>query len=189
MPFFVRWFNLSGDRIVFNVCGKTILQIWLPIVFCCYFKNMIIVETLHLQFGLSFNSVLTIRDINVIKTIEQKPQERLLYCTSMEGRESFPSVPWTVWRAVKSSTGVKESWESPLVCLEKNCGRSWGAEQNLSFSFIEQWWEQTKQTKLIISNNKFQCLFDDLWLLPDFIVLKIHNVTSSAMRDRPSLET
>lgn len=60
---------------------------------------MFIVEFLHLQLGLSFNSVLTIKDINVIKTIEQKPQEKLLYCASMERKESFLSVPWDLLKS------------------------------------------------------------------------------------------
>lgn len=47
------------------------------------------------------------------------------------------------------------------------------ANQNLSFSSTERWWEQTDLTKLIISNNKLQSLTDDLRLLPALIVLDV----------------
>lgn len=51
---------------------------------------MFIVGFLHLQLGLSFNSVLTIKDINVIKTIEQKPpRDAFILCQYGEKRE-FP---------------------------------------------------------------------------------------------------
>lgn len=47
------------------------------------------------------------------------------------------------------------------------------ANQNLSFSAAERWWEQTDLTKLIISNNKLQSLTDDLRLLPALTVLDV----------------
>lgn len=47
------------------------------------------------------------------------------------------------------------------------------ANQNLSFSTTERWWEQTDLTKLIISNNKLQSLTDDLRLLPALTVLDV----------------
>lgn len=47
------------------------------------------------------------------------------------------------------------------------------ANQNLSFSATERWWEQTDLTKLIISNNKLQSLTDDLRLLPALAVLDV----------------
>lgn len=47
------------------------------------------------------------------------------------------------------------------------------ANQNLSFSSTERWWEQTDLTKLIISSNKLQSLSDDLRLLPALTVLDV----------------
>ncbi|ELK06252.1 Leucine-rich repeat-containing protein 40 [Pteropus alecto] len=66
------------------------------------------------------------------------------------------------------------------------------ANQNLSFSATERWWEQTDLTKLIISNNKLQSLTDDLRLLPALTVLDIHDnqLTSlpSAIRELENLQ-
>ncbi|KAM4806260.1 leucine-rich repeat-containing protein 40 isoform X2 [Urocitellus parryii] len=66
------------------------------------------------------------------------------------------------------------------------------ANQNLSFSSAERWWEQTDLTKLIISNNKLQSLTDDLRLLPALTVLDIHDnqLTSlpSALRELENLQ-
>ena len=47
------------------------------------------------------------------------------------------------------------------------------ANQNLSFSSTERWWDQTDLTKLIISSNKLQSLSDDLRLLPALTVLDV----------------
>ncbi|KAK7812320.1 hypothetical protein U0070_024590 [Myodes glareolus] len=66
------------------------------------------------------------------------------------------------------------------------------ANQNLSFSSTERWWEQTDLTKLIISSNKLQSLSDDLRLLPALTVLDIHDnqLTSlpSAIRELDNLQ-
>lgn len=47
------------------------------------------------------------------------------------------------------------------------------ANQNLSFSAAERWWEQTDLTKLILSSNQLQSLTDDLRLLPALTVLDV----------------
>ncbi|GAB1288273.1 Leucine-rich repeat-containing protein 40 [Apodemus speciosus] len=66
------------------------------------------------------------------------------------------------------------------------------ANQNLSFSSTERWWEQTDLTKLIISSNKLQSLSDDLRLLPALTILDIHDnqLTSlpSAIRELNNLQ-
>ncbi|KFO23227.1 leucine-rich repeat-containing protein 40 isoform X1 [Fukomys damarensis] len=49
------------------------------------------------------------------------------------------------------------------------------ANQNLSFSAADRWWEQTDLTKLILSNNKLQTLSEDLRFLPALTVLDIHD--------------
>lgn len=47
------------------------------------------------------------------------------------------------------------------------------ANQNLSFSAADRWWEQTDLTKLVLSNNHLRSLSDDLRLLPALTVLDV----------------
>lgn len=47
------------------------------------------------------------------------------------------------------------------------------AQQNLSFSAAERWWEQTDLTKLLLSSNKLQTISEDIKLLPALVVLDV----------------
>lgn len=47
------------------------------------------------------------------------------------------------------------------------------AQQNLSFSAAERWWEQTDLTKLLLSSNKLETISEDIKLLPALVVLDV----------------
>uniref|UniRef100_A0A8B9K9N7 Leucine-rich repeat-containing protein 40 n=1 Tax=Astyanax mexicanus TaxID=7994 RepID=A0A8B9K9N7_ASTMX len=49
------------------------------------------------------------------------------------------------------------------------------AQQNVSFSASDRWWEQTDLTKLLLSSNKLETLSEDVKLLPALVVLDIHD--------------
>nr|XP_025873877.1 leucine-rich repeat-containing protein 40 [Vulpes vulpes] len=83
-------------------------------------------------------------------------------------------------------------WKLPQCVWRINVDVPEEANQNLSFSAAERWWEQTDLTKLILSSNQLQSLTDDLRLLPALTVLDIHDnqLTSlpSAIRELENLQ-
>ncbi|CAK6441245.1 unnamed protein product [Pipistrellus nathusii] len=106
------------------------------------------------------------------------------------------SVPQGLLKAARKSGQLNLSGrnlsEVPQCVWRINLDIPEEANQNLSFSATERWWEQTDLTKLIISNNKLQSLSDDLGLLPALTVLDIHDnqLTSlpSAIRELENLQ-
>ncbi|XP_023618646.1 leucine-rich repeat-containing protein 40 isoform X4 [Myotis lucifugus] len=106
------------------------------------------------------------------------------------------SVPQGLLKAARKSGQLNLSGrnlsEVPQCVWRINVDIPEEANQNLSFSATERWWEQTDLTKLIISNNKLQSLTDDLRLLPALTVLDIHDnqLTSlpSAIRELENLQ-
>ncbi|KAM4806259.1 leucine-rich repeat-containing protein 40 isoform X1 [Urocitellus parryii] len=113
-----------------------------------------------------------------------------------EGRDCTTSVPQGLLKAARRSGQLNLSGrnlsEVPQCVWRINMDIPEEANQNLSFSSAERWWEQTDLTKLIISNNKLQSLTDDLRLLPALTVLDIHDnqLTSlpSALRELENLQ-
>ncbi|KAM5161186.1 leucine-rich repeat-containing protein 40 isoform 1-T1 [Callospermophilus lateralis] len=113
-----------------------------------------------------------------------------------EGRDCTTSVPQGLLKAARRSGQLNLSGrnlsEVPQCVWRINVDIPEEANQNLSFSSAERWWEQTDLTKLIISNNKLQSLTDDLRLLPALTVLDIHDnqLTSlpSALRELENLQ-
>nr|XP_048309463.1 leucine-rich repeat-containing protein 40 isoform X2 [Myodes glareolus] len=113
-----------------------------------------------------------------------------------EGKDSRPSVPQGLLKAARSSGQLnlagRNLGEVPQCVWRINVDIPEEANQNLSFSSTERWWEQTDLTKLIISSNKLQSLSDDLRLLPALTVLDIHDnqLTSlpSAIRELDNLQ-
>ncbi|XP_059122494.1 leucine-rich repeat-containing protein 40 isoform X3 [Peromyscus eremicus] len=113
-----------------------------------------------------------------------------------EGKDSGPSVPQGLLKAARSSGQLnlagRNLGEVPQCVWRINVDIPEEANQNLSFSSTERWWEQTDLTKLIISSNKLQSLSDDLRLLPALTVLDIHDnqLTSlpSAIRELDNLQ-
>ncbi|XP_055470255.1 leucine-rich repeat-containing protein 40 isoform X2 [Psammomys obesus] len=113
-----------------------------------------------------------------------------------EGKDRGPSVPQGLLKAARSSGQLnlagRNLEEVPQCVWRINVDIPEEANQNLSFSSTERWWEQTDLTKLIISSNKLQSLSDDLRLLPALTVLDIHDnqLTSlpSAIRELDNLQ-
>ncbi|XP_036898449.1 leucine-rich repeat-containing protein 40 isoform X4 [Sturnira hondurensis] len=113
-----------------------------------------------------------------------------------ERRDYSASVPQGLLKAARKSGQLNLSGrnlsEVPQCVWRINVDIPEEANQNLSFSATERWWEQTDLTKLIISNNKLQSLTDDLRLLPALTVLDIHDnqLTSlpSAIRELENLQ-
>ncbi|XP_023389666.1 leucine-rich repeat-containing protein 40 isoform X1 [Pteropus vampyrus] len=113
-----------------------------------------------------------------------------------ERRDCGASVPQGLLKAARKSGQLNLSGrnlsEVPQCVWRINVDIPEEANQNLSFSATERWWEQTDLTKLIISNNKLQSLTDDLRLLPALTVLDIHDnqLTSlpSAIRELENLQ-
>ncbi|XP_053511518.1 leucine-rich repeat-containing protein 40 isoform X4 [Artibeus jamaicensis] len=113
-----------------------------------------------------------------------------------ERRDCSASVPQGLLKAARKSGQLNLSGrnlsEVPQCVWRINVDIPEEANQNLSFSATERWWEQTDLTKLIISNNKLQSLTDDLRLLPALTVLDIHDnqLTSlpSAIRELENLQ-
>ncbi|XP_015345985.1 leucine-rich repeat-containing protein 40 isoform X1 [Marmota marmota marmota] len=113
-----------------------------------------------------------------------------------ERRDCTTSVPQGLLKAARRSGQLNLSGrnlsEVPQCVWRINVDIPEEANQNLSFSSAERWWEQTDLTKLIISNNKLQSLTDDLRLLPALTVLDIHDnqLTSlpSALRELENLQ-
>ncbi|XP_057649697.1 leucine-rich repeat-containing protein 40 isoform X2 [Chionomys nivalis] len=113
-----------------------------------------------------------------------------------EGKDSGPSVPQGLLKAARSSGQLnlagRNLGEVPQCVWRINVDIPEEANQNLSFSSTERWWDQTDLTKLIISSNKLQSLSDDLRLLPALTVLDIHDnqLTSlpSAIRELDNLQ-
>nr|XP_044605498.1 leucine-rich repeat-containing protein 40 isoform X5 [Equus asinus] len=113
-----------------------------------------------------------------------------------ERRDCGASVPQGLLKAARKSGQLNLSGrnlsEVPQCVWRINVDIPEEANQNLSFSAAERWWEQTDLTKLIISNNKLQSLTDDLRLLPALTVLDIHDnqLTSlpSAIRELENLQ-
>ncbi|XP_057408488.1 leucine-rich repeat-containing protein 40 isoform X2 [Balaenoptera acutorostrata] len=113
-----------------------------------------------------------------------------------ERRDLGASVPQGLLKAARKSGQLNLSGrnlsEVPQCVWRINVDIPEEANQNLSFSATERWWEQTDLTKLIISNNKLQSLTDDLRLLPALTVLDIHDnqLTSlpSAIRELENLQ-
>lgn len=113
-----------------------------------------------------------------------------------EGKDGGPSVPQGLLKAARSSGQLnlagRNLGEVPQCVWRINVDVPEEANQNLSFSSTERWWEQTDLTKLIISSNKLQSLSDDLRLLPALTVLDIHDnqLTSlpSAIRELDNLQ-
>ncbi|XP_073644499.1 leucine-rich repeat-containing protein 40 isoform X1 [Tursiops truncatus] len=113
-----------------------------------------------------------------------------------ERRDRGASVPQGLLKAARKSGQLNLSGrnlsEVPQCVWRINVDIPEEANQNLSFSATERWWEQTDLTKLIISNNKLQSLTDDLRLLPALTVLDIHDnqLTSlpSAIRELENLQ-
>ncbi|XP_058994581.1 leucine-rich repeat-containing protein 40 isoform X2 [Mustela lutreola] len=113
-----------------------------------------------------------------------------------ERREVDAAVPQGLLKAARKSGQLNLSGrnlsEVPQCVWRINVDIPEEANQNLSFSTTERWWEQTDLTKLIISNNKLQSLTDDLRLLPALTVLDIHDnqLTSlpSAIRELENLQ-
>ncbi|XP_077929060.1 leucine-rich repeat-containing protein 40 isoform X2 [Halichoerus grypus] len=113
-----------------------------------------------------------------------------------ERRDFGASVPQGLLKAARKSGQLNLSGrnlsEVPQCVWRINVDIPEEANQNLSFSATERWWEQTDLTKLIISNNKLKSLTDDLRLLPALTVLDIHDnqLTSlpSAIRELENLQ-
>ncbi|XP_045691242.1 leucine-rich repeat-containing protein 40 isoform X3 [Phyllostomus hastatus] len=113
-----------------------------------------------------------------------------------ERRDCSASVPQGLLKAARKSGQLNLSGrnlsEVPQCVWRINVDIPEEANQNLSFSATERWWDQTDLTKLIISNNKLQSLTDDLRLLPALTVLDIHDnqLTSlpSAIRELENLQ-
>uniref|UniRef100_A0A8D1KJV2 Leucine-rich repeat protein SHOC-2 n=1 Tax=Sus scrofa TaxID=9823 RepID=A0A8D1KJV2_PIG len=113
-----------------------------------------------------------------------------------ERRDCAASVPQGLLKAARKSGQLNLSGrnlsEVPQCVWRINVDIPEEANQNLSFSATERWWEQTDLTKLIISNNKLQSLSEDLRLLPALTVLDIHDnqLTSlpSAIRELENLQ-
>ncbi|XP_023574099.1 leucine-rich repeat-containing protein 40 isoform X2 [Octodon degus] len=113
-----------------------------------------------------------------------------------ERADGSTSVPQGLLKAARKSGQLNLSGrnlsEVPQCVWRINVDVPEEANQNLSFSAAERWWEQTDLTKLIISNNKLQALSDDLRLLPALTVLDIHDnqLTSlpSAIRELENLQ-
>ncbi|XP_032752998.1 leucine-rich repeat-containing protein 40 isoform X1 [Rattus rattus] len=113
-----------------------------------------------------------------------------------ESKDRGPSVPQGLLKAARSSGQLnlagRNLGEVPQCVWRINVDIPEEANQNLSFSSTERWWEQTDLTKLIISSNKLQSLSDDLRLLPALTVLDIHDnqLTSlpSAIRELDNLQ-
>ncbi|XP_071474043.1 leucine-rich repeat-containing protein 40 isoform X3 [Marmota flaviventris] len=113
-----------------------------------------------------------------------------------ERRDCTTAVPQGLLKAARRSGQLNLSGrnlsEVPQCVWRINVDIPEEANQNLSFSSAERWWEQTDLTKLIISNNKLQSLTDDLRLLPALTVLDIHDnqLTSlpSALRELENLQ-
>ncbi|XP_050005424.1 leucine-rich repeat-containing protein 40 isoform X2 [Alexandromys fortis] len=113
-----------------------------------------------------------------------------------EGKDSGSSVPQGLLKAARSSGQLnlagRNLGEVPQCVWRINVDIPEEANQNLSFSSTERWWDQTDLTKLIISSNKLQSLSDDLRLLPALTVLDIHDnqLTSlpSAIRELDNLQ-
>ncbi|XP_040843201.1 leucine-rich repeat-containing protein 40 isoform X2 [Ochotona curzoniae] len=96
-----------------------------------------------------------------------------------ETRDSNASIPQGLLKAARKSGQLNLSGrnlsEVPQCVWRINVDIPEEANQNLSFSATERWWEQTDLTKLILSNNNLQSLADDLRLLPALTVLDIHD--------------
>ncbi|XP_035882165.1 leucine-rich repeat-containing protein 40 isoform X2 [Phyllostomus discolor] len=113
-----------------------------------------------------------------------------------ERRDCSASVPQGLLKAARKSGQLNLSGrnlsEVPQCVWRINVDIPEEANQNLSFSATERWWDQTDLTKLILSNNKLQSLTDDLRLLPALTVLDIHDnqLTSlpSAIRELENLQ-
>ncbi|XP_069934380.1 leucine-rich repeat-containing protein 40 isoform X2 [Oryctolagus cuniculus] len=113
-----------------------------------------------------------------------------------ETRDCSTSVPQGLLKAARKSGQLNLSGrnlsEVPQCVWRINVDVPEEANQNLSFSTSERWWEQTDLTKLIISNNKLQSLADDLRLLPALTVLDIHDnqltTLPSAIRELENLQ-
>ncbi|XP_031321227.1 leucine-rich repeat-containing protein 40 isoform X2 [Camelus dromedarius] len=113
-----------------------------------------------------------------------------------ERRDCGASVPQGLLKAARKSGQLNLSGrnlsEVPQCVWRINVDIPEEANQNLSFSATERWWEQTDLTKLIISNNKLQSLTDDLRLLPALTLLDIHDnqLTSlpSAIKELENLQ-
>ncbi|XP_008588496.1 PREDICTED: leucine-rich repeat-containing protein 40, partial [Galeopterus variegatus] len=113
-----------------------------------------------------------------------------------ERRDQGTSVPQGLIKAARKSGQLNLSGrnltEVPQCVWRINVDIPEEANQTLSFSAAERWWEQTDLTKLIISNNKLQSLTEDLRLLPALTVLDIHDnqLTSlpSAIRELENLQ-
>nr|XP_031539338.1 leucine-rich repeat-containing protein 40 isoform X2 [Vicugna pacos] len=113
-----------------------------------------------------------------------------------ERRDCGASVPQGLLKAARKSGQLNLSGrnlsEVPQCVWRINLDIPEEANQNLSFSATERWWEQTDLTKLIISNNKLQSLTDDLRLLPALTLLDIHDnqLTSlpSAIKELENLQ-
>ncbi|KAM6167739.1 leucine-rich repeat-containing protein 40 isoform 2-T2 [Erethizon dorsatum] len=113
-----------------------------------------------------------------------------------ERTDGSTSVPQGLLKAARKSGQLNLSGrnlsEVPPCVWRINVDVPEEANQNLSFSAAERWWEQTDLTKLIISNNKLRLLSDDLRLLPALTVLDIHDnqLTSlpSAIRELENLQ-
>ncbi|XP_051021850.1 leucine-rich repeat-containing protein 40 [Acomys russatus] len=113
-----------------------------------------------------------------------------------EGKDRGPSVPQGLLKAARSSGQLnlagRNLGEVPPCVWRINVDIPEEANQNLSFSSTERWWEQTDLTKLILSSNQLQSLCDDLRLLPALTVLDIHDnqltALPSAIRELGNLQ-
>ncbi|KAK2496049.1 hypothetical protein MC885_000929 [Smutsia gigantea] len=113
-----------------------------------------------------------------------------------ERRDCGASVPQGLLKAARKSGQLNLSGRNlsvvPQCVWRINVDIPEEANQNLSFSATERWWEQTDLAKLILSNNKLQSLTDDLRLLPALTVLDVHDnqLTSlpSAIRELENLQ-
>uniref|UniRef100_A0A8C0RLC3 Leucine-rich repeat-containing protein 40 n=1 Tax=Canis lupus familiaris TaxID=9615 RepID=A0A8C0RLC3_CANLF len=113
-----------------------------------------------------------------------------------ERTDAGASVPQGLLKAARRSGQLNLSGrglrEVPQCVWRINVDVPEEANQNLSFSAAERWWEQTDLTKLILSSNQLQSLTDDLRLLPALTVLDIHDnqLTSlpSAIRELENLQ-
>ncbi|NXH19809.1 LRC40 protein, partial [Bucco capensis] len=101
--------------------------------------------------------------------------------------DSLPPVPQGLLRAARKSGHLNLAGRG----LSEVCKHVWRinvdapeeAQQNLSFTAADRWWEQTDLTKLILASNKLHSLSEDLKLLPALTVLDVHD---NQLRSLPS---
>uniref|UniRef100_A0A286Y2G6 Leucine-rich repeat-containing protein 40 n=1 Tax=Cavia porcellus TaxID=10141 RepID=A0A286Y2G6_CAVPO len=96
-----------------------------------------------------------------------------------ERTDGNTSIPQGLLKAARKSGQLNLSGrnlsEVPQCVWRINVDVPEEANQNLSFSAADRWWEQTDLTKLVLSNNHLRSLSDDLRLLPALTVLDIHD--------------